>query len=198
VFRVIVSPFPVGEPAAAYFAARNGVNLPAVESAKLTGSRVAERSLPIDALDVEAARAASLYLAPAEARGLNGQPAAELVGRLSDSFFGRYGVTSISPSVLALWQETCSTIRNWSALSESAKQSFLGQYMAVCLVISNTRNVVASRDSSPTCIAVGDSDGITPEPMTSWLLKRWTAVKRVTYHGGHASLTGLRKCLHRS
>lgn len=193
---VLTSPFPLGMSAARYLKLRGDVPTPSV-SPRLIGAIVANRVSPLTALDIEAARLESLYLAPHARDRLGfGPDAAQMVGRLSDQLFGRYGVASISHALLAYWEETCPALSGWDQV-ETTRYGLPGQLLRVCQLAAEGGWVPPPIRpiQRPACVASARHDGIVTAPMSRWLSRRYGWTVDEVVGGGHANSRGLTKCL---
>jgi len=193
---VLTSPFPLGMRAARYLEMRQDVRGPRVREG-LVGARVANRANPLTRLDIDAARLESLYLEPrARHQVVSGPDAAQMIGRLSDQLFGRYGVASISHALLAYWEETCPALSGWGAV-DTTRYGLPGQLLRICQLAFQRGWVLQPipQVQPPACVANVRRDGIVTPPMSRWLSHRYGWKVDEMIGGGHANSRGLTKCL---
>lgn len=204
----LISPFPVGAPAGQYVRARQRVlEGQPVFARALLGTTPAGRSLPLSATDLEAARVQAQYASTrTRTRLLMGHRTdAVLVGQMSDMLFGRYGVDSVSPSVLAYWDETCPALHGWPSPRGSGSPSggtgLAGELLGVCdsrdegpVGVRGSGSIeLVPRSLRAPCVVASREDGVVPID----LLRRWAAGYGwpvAVRSGRHASVRFLRAC----
>lgn len=188
----LVSPFPVGMPAADYLAARNRATTTRLPR-KVLGSTPRGRSLVIRELDLAAAELTAGYAAPRDRARLHGvDDPARLVGRLSDQLFGRYGTDSLSSALLGFWEGTCPALSDWDRAGFGAA-GLMGELLRICAEAPTPRGLRVP--AGPTCVATVINDAVVPAAMTRWLKRRWAWSQERVVDGPHASLLGLGRCL---
>ncbi len=149
------------------------------------------RSLPIDIADVVAAKVA------AAADGTIPSSEAD-IGRLSDGLWQRYGEDSISPALLAYWQETCSHIGpsrggRWSGSTEDVL-GYLKSFHRVCDGIPK-RSLSVPLAVSNVCVVISQQDAVAPAKDARSVFESRGAMVVASHERSHASADGLRECL---
>lgn len=192
----IVSPFPVRLDAEAYLSSLRAAKRYAVP-VNVIGGKSERRSLAISSLDREAAMKELMYYEPGDRARLMSRSAdlEYIVGKLSDAQFGRYGVNSLAPSILALWDETCPALRNWQDVPATAYRSFDGELLRVC---EGYDKYPAKSSESPVkppeCLVLINGDGIVPERAAKAAVKLLGWKITAEAPGGHANSAALAEC----
>jgi hypothetical protein len=135
----------------------------------------ADRSIPTTAADLGPAIVALARLsnddfkryAPAV---LSKEPSASVIGELSDRTWGRFGVSDVSPSLLAYLDEACPRYPAWRSALKTANGSplaaFLTVYHTPCMAIEQSVKSVEAQTArfrvGASCIVASTDDPVTP------------------------------------
>lgn len=159
------------------------------------GSSINSSSRTIVPADVEAARVF--------AGQIGGPPSSRAeLARYSDLLWQRYGVGSVSPALLAYWDEVCGNATGWPAPTGndgSAVLQFLEAFHTPCAAIpraavTNARAVTRTGHGR-LCIVLGDNDTVAPSSLAAVALASSAAVTVHSADKAHTSLDGLAACM---
>lgn len=197
---VILRPFPVGATGAELLEARAAVideaaPVSAYPTVPPEGTALPSRSAPVSPLDVVSARVAA---------GRSAEPPQDLAGvaHLSDGFWQRYGRDSLSPALLAYWQEVCAATGPWGASTWDGTaedvNGFLASFHAPCngmKVDAMPEPTPSSVDPERTCVVVSDLDSVTPAALSRPIFERLGTHVVESGVAAHESLDGLEACI---
>lgn len=173
---VLVSPYPLGQSSSAYVETRVAAVAAFCRarpgSSSCTGrARIpaeAKRSLDVTEFDLGAAWIGTSYQRDPTAYRelLAGDPDAGVVGALSDAVTGRFGVTDVSPSTFAYFDEVCSSFGTWrpGVGGDLAAKSFLLSWHDVCRQVpapARPRDP-QTLESAHVCVVTYRRDGVVP------------------------------------
>lgn len=117
-----------------------------------------------------------------------------------DRLWQRYGVDSISPALLAYWQEVCAAVDSWprehwdGSLADT--YGYLASFHGPCQTIVPA-GPVRVRTTSPLCIVVGQRDSVTPRTLIGKAFQGLGPDVVTSKALTHASAEGLEECLTR-
>ena len=198
------SPFPDGIDAETFLRARSQVQA-RVDVPDLRGAAVRGRSLPLTSLDLDAAASQALYLAPQDRAALFAgarSDVAKIIGRLSDQLYGRFGTSSISPAILAFWQESCAAVIGWHNVPTArfTANSFTELFRMCPLLERQADEDVADVERIRNlggvvrCVGIVRGDAITPSQAVNDYLSRAGLTSDVVVDGPHAADKTLESC----
>jgi hypothetical protein len=166
------------------------------------------RSVPLDVGDLGAAVMALGYrdqaVMKAFFRALQDLSVAanrELIGKLADSVWGRYGVDTVSPSVLAYWAEVCPSYGPWPAGTASrAVGGFLPGWHGPCRSVpaeARRRWDLRTDPGTRICVSALQDDPVVPAGSARTWRAAGAAVLPLRAGGVHADFAGSQDCADR-
>ena len=203
-WSVLIRPFPVGVAPDGLVDARAAALGPYTVPAALGDGNVTvpSRSVPVSRFDALSSWVSLAYVEDAEfsdvrAKLESGTDMA-LIGKMSDNYWGRYRVTSVSPAFLAQAQEVCAVVGGsgtpFTAVVDSRdimRAGFLpcaGQNPAALKLPAIGR----------LCVVTSAKDAVVPEPLIRQGLLGGTALKATWVEStvrSHRSFDGGEECL---
>ena len=202
-FAVFSRPFPINiNDSHSFLSARSDAIASETADAPaltLSGVAPAGRSLPVETSDVVAARIA------AAAQGLSPSTEAE-IGEWSDGLWQRFGEDSISPALLAYWQEFCPRIGavgyatnedgihgGWAG-DPADVYAYLQAFHQVCDFVSDP-HAQQYPSLQNVCAVLSQADTVTPAQLAHYDFKFSGASIVVSNEANHRSLDGLNECV---
>ena len=193
-FTILIRPFPIGVGIDRLLQVRSDVILEHTEEVlqEMTPVDPPEgRSLSIDIADIVAARIV------AAGNGTSISSAVE-VGKLSDGMWQRYNHNSISPALLAYWQEVCSHIGSsnggrWNGSVEDVL-GYFKSFHRLCDGIPQ-RSLTVPFEVSNVCVVISKEDAVAPSKLARAVFESRGAAILISEESNHDSLDGFRECL---
>jgi hypothetical protein len=197
-WTVLLRPFPIGATGEALLSARARLideQYPAGALARVArdGTDEGVRSVPVGDVDVASARVFSGQTGVAPS-------SAEEVGRYSDRLWQRYGEDSISPALLAYWDEVCAAAGDWPDPGWTGRgddtRGFLARFHAPCRAIPSAATpAVPTGPSGDLCVVLGMRDAVAPGALGQEQLGRHADVVVRSSAVAHDSFDQLDACL---
>jgi hypothetical protein len=201
-WAILVRPFPVGVSAPALLKERARMladvssNLQLVKPTVIRG-----RSLPVIPFDQLSAMIGLAYVDDTFFENMSGRildgTDMERIGRLSDRLWGRYGRDSISPGMLALFQEVCAIVGpTWEDIRQinSVRDIFLARHAPCRAVPIGQLSPVVIRSM---CVVTSRRDAVAPDRLVR--LAYESASEKIKFveskERSHSSFDGLEHCL---
>ncbi|MCH7229583.1 hypothetical protein L0U85_01705 [Glycomyces sp. L485] len=165
-WAVLTRPFPVGAGIDEVIDARLGL-LQDLQAGEIhwEDQSISSRSLPVTQFDAVSAIISTGYVESAEVNeildAVQNDSDPELIGKLSDQLWMRYGVDSLSPGMLAYWEELCGVAGANSPIDDGrGLRQILQSNAAPCE--SERINLTIDTSITPTCMTGSSADSVTP------------------------------------
>jgi hypothetical protein len=227
-WAILVNPAPLDLPAPEYLSGRVSALWRSVESncpqcpSRQAGTRLIEqasksltaaqpavpgRSVPLAGGDVAAATLSLSYRDTAVMRSFFtavSKPAKEadreLVGRLADGVWSRYGTDEISPAVLAYWAEVCPSYPGWPVTPPTdTLGTFLTEWHGPCTALTpeaRQRWTLGLNSEVATCVSMLADDPVVPvQSVRTWRTAGAQVIQPAK--GEHSDLAGAQGCADR-
>lgn len=200
-WAVITRPFPVGISRSDLLAARAAKlsELFPTELHWIEETDLPDRSIPIDRFDQLSAAIGSGY---ADDQSMNSVTESirtgndlEMMGKLSDQLWMRYGVDSLSYGMLAYWQELCSAAGQSPGVDLDTDLNDLGLMLDTQTGPCNGGDPIAPvwSDQLRLCVTTSDSDTIAPSELVAEAFAGYP-IESVEPRS-HGDISGLERCL---
>lgn len=227
-WAILVNPAPLDLPAPEYLSGRVSALWRSVESncpqcpGRQAGTRLIEqaskslsavqpavpgRSVPLAGGDVAAAALSLSYRDTAVRRAFFTALSApaknadrELVGRLADGVWSRYGTDEISPAVLAYWAEVCPSYPGWPVTPPTdTLGTFLTEWHGPCTALTpqaRQRWTLGLNSKVATCVSMLADDPVVPvQSVQTWRKAGAQVIQPAK--GEHSDLAGAQGCADR-
>lgn len=199
-FAALVRPFPVGVSADRLTDARSQLTatIPAA-AAQAAPAQVQGRSLPITVFDRLSAVVGLGYVDDAHLEESRAEVSAghdtPLTGSLSDQLWKRYGVSSVSPALLAQLDEMCPVAGTLPGAPEtiSSAHDVLAAQLIPCRSVP--QRAVTARTAAKTCVVSSRFDSVVPDALVRSAFTRENVMIMESTEHSHGSFDGLDRCL---
>jgi hypothetical protein len=197
-WAILIRPYPIDVSGTAILRERarliDDQQPPAPVDAAIRGDSVlADRSIPLVPLDGVSAR----VFAAERAEALTSR---DIVGLDADLLWQRYGTDSISPALLAYWQEVCGTTTDWPMVewdgTVADTTGFLASFHRPCQGIE-AKALGPRYGGDHVCVVVGDRDSVTPGALSRLAFEALSATIVASDLAPHVVIDGLSTCISR-